>query len=208
MRGWDVDVTVLAFFSFIVGFVGIIVLIMYGQAPLQTECWRDTLTEVRPVTGAFELETLGLGKLLGKGTFSIALSMKSSCVDRIIFDDLSSCVSTCAGTDRFDPDENKCVRECGYCRGSKGCITVVPTGGKLSDFLSDGPLNYFRKRSQNLAAFNAPDYRFEPAVFISPEEGVEIHCLTFTKRGADAYKITSETVSTTRDCRVTGLGLT
>lgn len=192
----------------ILSVVAVVVFIGYLQSFGQAQCWRDALSEVRPITGTFEPRTLGIGKLLGLDSFNIGLTLRSSCVDRIMFADLDACTTICRGTDRFDTDEQKCLNECALCLDSKGCIIAVPAVPQsveehITRFFS-GPIDYGRMLKANIKVFGSPEFSFTPSIFVSPPKGVKITCLQFAKQG-DSYAITVLKPDAARieDCDIT-----
>ena len=211
-EGESVPITIFMVFIFILAVVGIIVFVLYVGSIGQTECWRDTLAELRPVTGAFEVKTLAVGKLLGLKEFTIGLSLKSACVDRVIFDNgkngLRECRKVCSGTERFSGDEQKCLEQCSYCEGSEGCIIAVPKTGTLGDIFKEGPVDYYKLLKGNIKVFNDVEFGLSPLTLVAPEEGSRIACLEFIKRG-EYYDIfvRKEDAGSIKECKVTELGL-
>jgi len=217
--GETVPRTIWLIFVFILAVLAVVVFVMYVGSFGQTQCWRDSLNEIRTITGTFEVKSLGVGNLLGLPEFNTGLSMKSSCLDRVIFGGgkkvLEECKAVCQGTERFDGHED-CLEECAWCLESKGCIILVPKTGELSDIFkseegSSGFINYLKARSENIKVFNSPDFGFSDETFVSPEEGVVVKCLKFTKAGEEAddgfysIDIVKGNAKSIKECKVTEL---
>lgn len=212
-QGWPAPYTLYIIFILIASIAALVIFVNYVSSFGQSQCLRETYSELRPLTGAFATEGLGVGKLLGKPEFTIALTLRSSCVDQIIFGDkeyaLNKCREVCEGTDRFKGDQKKCLNECALCVGSKGCIIVVPyTPGlvkEVTGVVTERSLDPVRQARANIKVFNSPDYGFSPVTFPAPKEGTEFKCLTFTM-GRDRYAIDEKPV-TREQCEVTEVGL-
>lgn len=182
--------------------VGVLIIFIGLPAKiLQTSCWRNTVEDLEYLLEPFQL---GVGKCLGKDSFTINLTI-SSCVEKIGFTDYIGCLRACQkiDTDKTHVTRGECSDACLKCRYSKGCILAVPrTEGEYFPNVLEA-LDKIRSTKLNKVMTQPTDYGFIGTQEY-PEVGKETGqmCLNFKKNG-DIYSISSKIVPSFDTCEVT-----
>ena len=180
----------------VIVFIAAIAIFVRGP---QSQCWKDTLTELDPITSPL---TAGLGKCVGKDEFTMGISIKG-CVERIDFTDYNGCRRICFEEDIGRVDKEDCLRACGDCEFDQGCVLAVPNIPNLWEYRKVlEAWETYKKRSNIVKTYPTGAFEFANHVTVAVEESATgAVCLDFT-RSDTVYDIDSRSKLSVDQCGV------
>ncbi|MBL7160646.1 MAG: hypothetical protein ISS93_02205 [Candidatus Aenigmarchaeota archaeon] len=179
----------------------VIVVIIVGMSLwatiFQTSCWKGTLSELNTITAS---STGGIGKCLGREKFTIGLTLRSECLNRIEFTTFEGCEKVCNSAKLGE----NCLNACLKCKDHDGCILAVPKPeGEFFPKMWEA-LKRFQSGFSPITTYPTMKYSFTGQTsYPGPKKGAPVMCIDFSiPKGGMEYSIKSKSVSSIEKCEV------
>jgi hypothetical protein len=178
--------------------------LIYVVSSMFGPCWGNTLSEVKPIAEGIPI--LGLEKYVGRDEFTLLITLRSKCLDRIEFTTYKGCTKICGNQeDDFDGDVLTCLNECDYCRNYEGCIVAVPKTPAFFGDMGEWIKQHTFWSKLSIEAYRT-EYTFDGDIPLKPpEEDVELACVDFELTGKEIYTISKHKVNKEKECDVSKL---